>query len=159
MASVYKRRRRKPIPNGAEIVRRKGQQVAVWTNLRTGRKQRAPVSEDGTAIVITADTYTVEWFDHERRRRRKGTRIADKDAALQLANKLETDAMRRREGLVDAQTERHKQESCRPLSEHIDDSRALRKLAVSLVWDMNDHVPGIFHRISCSFHPQLNDTT
>ena len=106
MASVYKRRRRKPIPDGAEIVQRNGKRVAVWVNRKTGRRERAPLSDDGQAVIIQADTYTIEWFEHADKRRRKGTRIADKDEAQRMANHLEAQAAQRREGLVDARQER-----------------------------------------------------
>ncbi len=125
MASVYKRSRRKPIPEDAEIVQRGGRRFAVWTDNRTKRRRRATLSDDGKAIIVQAGGYTIEWFDHDGRRRRKGTRIADKDAAQQLANKLETEAMQRRSGLIDATQERFAKEARRPLSEHLADYKAV----------------------------------
>jgi integrase len=129
MATIYKRTRRKPIPKGAEIVSRNGQQFALWTDRRTKRRHRAPLSDDGRVVIVQADCYTIEWFDHENKRRRKGTRIADKDAAQQLANKLETAAMQRTEGLLDATQERFAVEGRRPLGEHLADYEAKMKAA------------------------------
>ncbi len=71
MATIYKRVRRKPIPKGAKLWTFRGKQVAEWTDGR-GEKQRAPVSEDGAAVLLESQLYTVEYFDHEGRRRRKG---------------------------------------------------------------------------------------
>ena len=48
MATVYKRIRRKPVPEGAEIVESRGRRVAVWTS--RSRKQRAPL-----VVVIEAE--------------------------------------------------------------------------------------------------------
>jgi integrase len=129
MATIYKRTRRKPIPEGAEIISRNGQRFALWSDRRTKRRQRAPLSDDGRVVIVQADCYTIEWFDHENKRRRKGTRIADKDAAQRLANKLETAAMQRREGLIDARLERLAQEGRRPLREHLADYEAHLKAA------------------------------
>ncbi len=64
---------------------------------------------------------TVEWFDHEGQRRKKGTRIADKDAAMQLANKLETEAEKRRQGMIDVTQERYAKHRRRSLQKHVDD--------------------------------------
>ena len=127
MATIYKRRRRKPIPEGAETISRSGKQFAVWTS--RGRRQRAPLSDDGGAIIVEPDTYTVEWFDHEGKRRRKGTRIGDKDAAQRLANHLETQAAKRREGLIDASQERFAQEGRRTIGQHLTDYEAKMKAA------------------------------
>ena len=146
MATVYKRTRRKPIPKGAAIIERMRkptpeelqkdpslkavpQKYAVWSDGKTGRPRRAPLSADGTRIELEDRFYTVEWFDWEGKRHRKGTRSPDKDAAQQLANRLETAAMQRREGLIDVDQERFAQESRRPLSEHLADYEAKLRTA------------------------------
>jgi integrase len=117
MATVYKRTRRKPIPKGAETVERKGRRYAVWTS--RGRQHRAPLSDDGAAVLIEADEYTVEYFDHTGKRRRVGSGTPDKDAAQRLANQLETGAMERRRGLVDVAQERFAAEARRPILDHL----------------------------------------
>ena len=121
MASVFKRTRIKPIPAGAEIAEYRGKRVAVWTNRKTKRRQRAPLTEDGKRIAVEDAHYTIEYFDHEGQRRRKSSRCPDKDAAQQLANSLETKVMQRREGLVDATQERIARENHRPILEHTAD--------------------------------------
>ena len=123
MASVYKRTRRKRIPDGAELVTYRGKPCATWQDGR-GRKQRAPLSEDGRAIIVEAEHYTIELFNHEGRRKRIGTKIGDKDAARQLANKLETEADQRRRGYFDARQERLAEDARRPLADHLADFRA-----------------------------------
>ena len=128
MATVYKRSRRKPIPEGAEIITRKGKKSAVWTNRKTGRKQRAEVSDDGEAVVIVAKGYTVEWFDHEGKRRRLNGG-PDKDAADALGAKMEAEEMQRRRGLIDPRQEQLAGEGRRPIAEHLEDYEAKMKAA------------------------------
>lgn len=128
MATVYKRARRKPIPDGAKLRTFRGKQVAEWTDGR-GEKQRAPLSEDGAAVLLESQFYTVEYFDHEGRRRRKGTRIADKDAARQYGNELEKAADQRRKGLIDPRQERLATEGRRSLAETLGDYKAKMQAA------------------------------
>ena len=74
MATIFKRHRRRPIPDGAAVKMFRGKRVAEWTDGR-GHRQRAILSEDGKAVMLEAEFYSVEYFDHEGRRRRKATRI------------------------------------------------------------------------------------
>jgi len=117
MATVYKRARRKPIPKGAEMVHRKGQRYAIWTS--RGRQHRAPLSDDGAAVLIEADCYTIEYFDHHGKRQRVASGTPDKDAAQRLANQLRTATMERRRGLVNAAQERFSAQSRVPIADHL----------------------------------------
>jgi len=128
VASIYKRTRRKPVPDGTTLKTFRGKQVAEWIDGR-GDKQRASVSKDGKTVMVEAAFYTVEWFDHEGRRRRRGTRIVDKDAARQYANELEKQADQRRKGLIDARQERLAAESQRFLAEPLADFEAKMRAA------------------------------
>ena len=123
MASIFKRREQRPIPEGAELVAYRGKPYAVWTNAQTGRTQRAPLSKDGRRVVAEAEFYTILYFDHTGKRRKKGTRYPDKDAAQQYANMLEKDAEDRRKGIIDSRQERLSLEGRRPLLEHLADFR------------------------------------
>jgi len=106
MATIYKRRDLRPIPEGAEVVTYRGRRYAKWVNAKTGNAQRAPLSLSGDRIVCESAYYTVRYFDHDGRRVRVSTKCADRDAAQQLANELEAQAMKRREGLIDPKAER-----------------------------------------------------
>jgi hypothetical protein len=121
MATIYRRKRRKPIPDGADTITRKGQRFAVWTDAKTGRKHKAPLSDDGAAILLELSGYTIQWFDHNGRRRKKAVRCGDLDTARQIAADLERKAAKRREGLIDATQERFAQEGRRPPGEHLAD--------------------------------------
>jgi integrase len=126
MASVYKRRRRKPIPEAAEIVESRGRRYAVWPS--RGRRRRAELSEDDKAVLVEDRNYTVEWFDWQgKRHRRSGG--PDKDAAEALGAKLEAEEMQRRRGLIDPRQERMAAEARRPLTEPLANYEAKMKAA------------------------------
>jgi hypothetical protein len=70
MATVYKRAYKAALPEGAEIVQRKGKLLAVWTV--NGKRRRASLTPDGTQIVLQRLGYTIQYFDHEGKRRNEG---------------------------------------------------------------------------------------
>ncbi len=119
VATIYKAKRRVPIPDGAEILESRGKRFAVWT--AGDRRRRAPLSADGLSIIMAGAGYTIQYFDHNGKRRKKTTRCPDRDAVERLANALETGAMNRREGLIDPAQERLAQQARRPLAEHLTD--------------------------------------
>jgi len=123
MATVFKRKEFRPIPEGAEIVAYRGKSYAKWTNAKTGQVQRAPLNKAGDRIVQEAEFYTVQYFDENGKRPKVGTRMADKDEAQKFANFLEAEAQKRRTGQSDAKAERYAKEARRPLSEHLADFR------------------------------------
>jgi hypothetical protein len=51
MASIYRRTYKRPIPDGAEIVTRKGKRLARWKD-KHGHTKSAPLAEDGRQIVL-----------------------------------------------------------------------------------------------------------
>jgi integrase len=120
MASVYKRTRRKPIPEDAEVVERRGKRYAVWESRR--RRRRALLADDGQTVLIEEENYTVSWFDWQGKRR-KTSGGPDKDAAEALGRKLEAEEMQRRRGLIDPAAERFAAEGRRPIGEHLADFR------------------------------------
>ncbi len=59
--TVYRKTDRKPIPEGAEILTRKGNLSARWTD-RSGRSRTAPLTGDGTRVLLERRTY---YIDHD----------------------------------------------------------------------------------------------
>ncbi len=127
MATVYKQTRRKPIPRGAEIIDYRGRRYAVWTS-RGKRERRAPLTDDGQAVEIADESYTVEWFSWDGKRKRlAGGR--DKDAAKALGVRMEDLERQRRQGLIDPRQERLALERKRSLETHLADYEAKLRAA------------------------------
>src|SRR5438105_2584590 len=63
------------------------------------------------------------WTDAAGKERSKSTRTTDKSAAQLIANKYETDAVLRRERVIDPTDERNAKQGRRPLAEHVSDYR------------------------------------
>lgn len=74
--------------------------------------------------------YYVSWFDHAGKRRSKCARTTDKATAERIGAKLDTEAAKRREGLIDPQLEQFACEARRPLAELIVEYKA--KLVANL---------------------------
>ena len=128
MASVFKRKRKEPMPEGAKIIqKRDGKRYAQWT-AKNGRTKTAPLSADGLGIRAEAATYTIRWVDENDAPKCRTSKCRDRDAAMQLAREFETKAMQRREGLVNPTQERHAEAARRPIAElaaaHIEYLRA-----------------------------------
>jgi len=68
--------------------------------------------------------YYVSWFDHKGRRHTKCAKTTDKAAAERLAAKLETDAMERRHGVIDATAEAIGEQMRRSIESHLADYEA-----------------------------------
>ncbi len=119
MATVFKRTRRKPIPEGAVLKTYRKRQVAEWMDGR-GKQRRAPLTEDGEAILQMASHYTIEYSDENGERLRVATKISDKDGAKQYATELERKARLRKVGVIDTRQENMASEGKRPLEEHLD---------------------------------------
>lgn len=128
MASVYKRRELRPIPEGATITTYRGKPCATWTDAK-GKTRRATLGKCGRKIVQEAPFYTVEYFDESGKRRKSKTRCGDKDAALQIAAELEKQVMLRKRGLVDPVQEQLAIQQRRPFAEHARDFRATMEAA------------------------------
>ena len=65
--------------------------------------------------------YTIVYRDRNGRRRSKGTKTTDKRVAARIAAKLEGDEALRREGIIDARTDRFSSEGRRPLADHVEE--------------------------------------
>ena len=118
MASVFKRKRKEPMPAGATIVERKGRKIVEWRD-ENGKRRVAPLSSDGAGIQVETGNYTVQFTDEHGATQRQASGCSDYDAAMQLARELESRAMQRREGLLDPALERHSKAARAPIAEHV----------------------------------------
>jgi hypothetical protein len=64
--------------------------------------------------------FVIQYTDHLGVRKEKASKTTDKRTAQALANKLESDAMLRRVGVIDPQAESFVKKSASPLQHHID---------------------------------------
>jgi hypothetical protein len=124
MATVYRRKEKRPIPDGAEIITYRGKPYATWTDAK-GKAQRAALAADGKHVIQLATCYTAQYFDENGKRRKAPTECQDKAEALRYANHLENQARKRRTGECDMKAERYGKEARRPLSDHVADFKPM----------------------------------
>ena len=118
MARIFRQTYTKPIPDGAEVFTRKGKRYARFK----GRKDKtitAPLSKDGTKIILEAAKYYIEYRDANGMVR-KVPGSTDEIATKQNAAELERTAEHVRSGY---KPKEHDQ-LARPLSEHLDEFKA-----------------------------------
>ena len=73
--------------------------------------------------------YYASWSDHQGRRQTKCTRTTDKATAERIANKYETDAALRRDGVIDPTLDAIGKESQRTIEAHLTDYEAKLRTA------------------------------
>ena len=91
MGTVFKKTVSRPLPEGAELFTKQGQQFARWKPSK-GRARTAKVTtgRDGsTRILEETRTYTAEYRDGEGIVREVATKCRDEDAARSILTKLE----------------------------------------------------------------------
>jgi integrase len=97
MASVYRQTYKRPLPAGSEVVTRRGQRLARWKD-RRGRVQMAPLSEDGSHIILTYRCGYIS-FQNKDGQREVVQGFTDRQATEAKARELERHAGRARVGL------------------------------------------------------------
>ena len=96
MATVYRKTFTKPLPAGAEIVKRNGHYLAKWRDAN-GRMRTALTTAGDTRVVLQAATYTAKYRTAGGQLTEAATGCRDKDAAKAFLAELV-----RREELVKA---------------------------------------------------------
>ena len=99
MAYIFKQKRRKAIPAGAEILRRKGGKVAKWATAQ-GRTMTAAV--DGDCIVTEGATYKARWRGADGTMRTQSTGCRTADMAQKWLDTRVNEVERVRSGVVSA---------------------------------------------------------
>jgi len=140
MASIYKRSRSYPVPEGAEIIarRRKArpdelrddptrktiiEYFAKWVDVK-GQTRKAPLNAAGNRVVIESGNYLIAYWDADGKRQETNSGTPDRDTAQQIAAKLESDAALRKRGIIDPTAERIATEGRRTVAAHVTDFRA-----------------------------------
>ena len=120
MGTVYKKTACRPLPKGAELFTKQGQQFARWKPLK-GKTRTAPVTagQDGTnRIVVTSGTYVAKFRDGSGLVCKVSTGCRDEDAARSILSKLERRAELVKSGVIslaEAATADHQRT---PLADH-----------------------------------------
>ena len=86
MATIYRKVYPVPLPDGAEIIQRRGQRVARWTD-GNGNAKSAPLSADGTKVMHEAGCWYARYRDADGVDRRVSTNCNDEQAARQVASR------------------------------------------------------------------------
>jgi integrase len=100
MGSVFKKQYTKPVPEGSELVERKGQRIARWRD-KTGKLRTAPVTagEDGTPrLLLESGAWYGRYRDHAGLIVEGSTGCRDEQAARQVLARWERDAERIKAG-------------------------------------------------------------
>src|SRR5438132_1589022 len=98
MATIFKKTSAKPIPEKAEFLARKGVRIVRWRD-RQGLIRTAPLSADSSKVLIERPAWYIVFQDaFGRRVTKRGYR--DREATEALAQRLERDAARARQGLA-----------------------------------------------------------
>jgi integrase len=101
MASLFKRNRYSDLPADAEVITRGTERIARWIT-ENGKTREAPLNAAGDKIVLPPakdDPYHVA-YDDENGRRRTVRAYRDKESSEAMGRRLEDEAAKRKEGLV-----------------------------------------------------------
>ncbi len=122
MASIFKRTKLQPIPNGATIQPYRGKPHAAWTDGR-GRQRREPLSDAGDRIAVSSAKWYITYTTAAGERKTLvGTR--DKAATERIAAKLEAEQAEYRHGSRDARAEQLGAHERAPIEKHLADFEA-----------------------------------
>ena len=129
MAVIYRKKYPIPMPEGAEIISRRGKKFARWQNGKN-QMRTAEVLEDGRVLFV-ADCWYVRYRDSAGKDRRESTGCRDRQAAekvladiLASVEKIKAGVMSRQEMATSAQLET-------PIGKHI--KNYLSQLAVKTI--------------------------
>ena len=98
MAAVYKKKYPIPMPNGAEIITRRGRALARWTNGK-GQERTAEVLDDGR-VQFVSDCWYIRYNDAAGKMRRESTGCRDKRAAEKMLADILADVEKVKAGVL-----------------------------------------------------------
>src|SRR5262245_59539220 len=122
MGSVFKKQYTQPVPEGAELVERKGGRIARWRDKR-GRLRTAPVTkgEDGAPrLLFESGAWYGRYRDHAGLIVEASTECRDEQAARQVLARWERDAERIKAGYATPAEKERSGHQCSPIGEHFD---------------------------------------
>ncbi len=87
-------------------------------------KRRRPQGSGSLHKLNGSGNWIARWHDQNNKRQERSTRTSDKATAERILAKHVSDALLRKEGIIDARTDQYADAEQRPLSGHLDDWRA-----------------------------------
>lgn len=126
MATIYRKTYPIPMPPGAEIVTRRGQRLARWTD-GNGNEKTAPVTAGGKKILHEAGCWYARYKDADGIARRISTGCNDEQAARRVLSDLRADVEKVRSGILTPAESHAAGHVARPVGEHITDYLAFLK--------------------------------
>ena len=120
MGTVFKKTRTQPLPAGAELFTRAGQQFAKWKPAKgKSRTAKVTTSDDGSLRIQTeAATYTAKFRDGQGHIRAVSTGCRDEDAARSVLSKLERRAELVRSEIISPAEDATADHQAIPLAQH-----------------------------------------
>ena len=122
MGCIFKKTITRPLPNGAEVVTKKGERLARWRG-EGGKIHEAPVfaGKDGSERIRDhAATYYTRYRDGSGLVVETSTGCRDESAARQVLADRERRAERQRAGLISPAEDRRADHMAAPIAAHID---------------------------------------
>ncbi len=123
MATVFKKRYTKPLPENAELFVRKGKEMARWTD-RSGSRQIAEIARGKNGeprVSLEARTYTAQYRDAEGLRREVATGCRDRTAAQGCLNTILRQEEMVKSNLISREELQVSSKQQKPVETHIED--------------------------------------
>ena len=120
MATIYREKYRRPIPENAEIGMLRGKKVARWTD-SGGRTVVGEVEEDGKRVIFQYENWFVRFRDADGIMRRVTTGCRDEQAAQQVLANIMSEVEKIKSGILSRDEAHVSVHSDAPLAQHVSD--------------------------------------
>jgi integrase len=120
MATIFREKWRRPLPDGAEIIERGGKKIARWTDSH-GRSRTAELDKDGKRIWFYYPNWFVRYRDADGVMRRESTGCRDEKAARQILARILSEVEKVKSGIISRDEANISVHADAPLSKHVED--------------------------------------
>jgi integrase len=120
MATIYREKWRRPIPDGARIIDRLGKKIVCWTDGQ-GRRQSAELDKDGKGVWTYYPHWFVRYRDADGVMRRMSTGCRDDKAAKQILANIVSEVEKVKSGIISREEAHISVHSDAPLAKHVED--------------------------------------
>ena len=120
MANLFRKTYTRALPEGADVVTRRGKKLVRWTDGR-GRTQTAELSSDGRGVIVESLIWYARYRDADGVEQRKSTGCRDEQAARQVLADLLASVEKVRSGILSREEGQVAYHAARPLAVHFAD--------------------------------------